>query len=174
MAAAGCSRLFPPVRRTLPMQDPSPIHVNALRLGALASKPPHRWAQILEAAVRRIGTSRSTLPATCASAIQGMIHLCFTLSTPTLSMQSLYPGNDARRLAAFSTSDLATKLSHCPYLAENNRQITNPFFPFLYNGFRVPRNVPLAATLWRASQTFLRPRLAESCRSPRPRSLTTE
>src|ERR1700733_5566199 len=63
--------------------------------------------------------------------------------------QSLYTGNNARRLSALSTSDLAAKLSHRPYLHENNHQTTDPLFPFLYNGFRIsPENKPLAATLW--------------------------
>jgi hypothetical protein len=52
-------------------------------------------------------------------------------------MQSLYPGNDALKPAAFFTSDLGAKPSHGPYLNENNSQTANALFPFLYNGFRV-------------------------------------
>jgi hypothetical protein len=66
-------------------------------------------------------------------------------------LQSLYPGNDAGRLAALSASYFAAKPDHSLYLHENNYQTTNALFPFRYNGFRVSlftRNVPLAATLW--------------------------
>ena len=59
----------------------------------------------------------------------------FRLDPP--SLPSLYTGNNARSLAAFSKSDLAGKPSHRPHLHENNNKTRHTLFPFLYNGFRV-------------------------------------